>query len=283
MIDVVVRCRNDVALLPATLEGLRKQSMPFRLFAYDNGSTDGSRELLEKAADVLVDVPAGAYVPGKILNQAMAATSSHLVAFLNSDCEPLDSLWLERLVQAMDDPSAAAGFGRQMPRPDCLPWFARDTESTFGDGRDQAKWRHCFSMASSIVRRSVWESSPFDEKIQYSEDVEWTYRARQAGHAIVYAPESRVYHSHNYDWGQYYRRQFGEGKADAAIFDWDAISRSWLRYSLLPYGKQVARDIIYCLKHGQPLRAFQCPYVRTAQLLGRRKGFLEALSKGAPR
>jgi len=279
LIDVVVRCRNDVALLPATLAGLRSQNVPFRLIAFDNGSTDGSRELLCEAADVLVDVPAGAYVPGRVLNQAMAATQSEVVAFLNSDCEPLDENWLRPLADLMKDPSVAAGFGRQMPRPDCVPWFARDTESTFGDGKDQAKWRHCFSMASSIVRRSVWQEMPFDENVRYSEDIEWTYRARKAGYEIRYAPDSRVYHSHNYTWHEYYRRQYGEGRAEAGFFEWGAVARSWPRYSLLPYLKQVARDAIYCARTGQPLKAFACPYVRTAQLLGRRKGFLEGLAE----
>jgi len=281
VIDVVVRCRNDIALLPATLAGLKNQTMPLRIVAFDNGSTDGSRELLGNLADMVVDVPEGAYIPGRVLNQAMQATTSELVAFLNSDCEPLDSHWLENLVRAMDDPKVAAAFGRQVPRPDCLPWFARDTESTFGDGKDQAKWRHCFSMASSMVRRSVWQDAPFSETVKYSEDVEWTYRAQQAGHEIAYAPESKVFHSHNYTWDQYYRRQFGEGCAEAAIFEWNGIARSWVRYSFLPYAKQVVKDMAYCLKHGQPVRALQCPYVRSAQLLGRRKGFLKGLAEGA--
>lgn len=279
MIDVVLRCRNDVVLLPATLAGLRRQSTPLRIVAFDNASDDGSREILAHEADILIDVPAGAYVPGRVLNQAMRETRSDLVAFLNSDCEPLDENWLAPLVALMRDPEVAAGFGCQMPRPDCLPWFARDTESTFGDGKDQAKWRHCFSMASSIVRRSAWEAAPFDEDIKYSEDIEWTWRARQAGHRIAYAADSRVYHSHNYTWAQYYKRQYGEGRAEARIFEWDAVGRSWPRYSLLPYLRQVARDIKYCATHGQPLRGLVCPYVRTAQLLGRRKGFMEGLAE----
>lgn len=277
MIDVVVRCRNDIALVPATLDGLRKQIEPLRIVAFDNASTDGSRELLAERADVLHDVPAGTYVPGRVLNQAMAATESELVAFLNSDCETLDEHWLGHLVDVMREPKAAAGFGRQVPRPDCVPWFARDTEATFGDGQEQARWRHCFSMASSIVRRAAWRSRPFDEKIQYSEDIEWTYSMRNAGWLIPYAPESRVYHSHNYSWQQYYRRQFGEGKADAAIFEWDAVSRTWLRYSFLPYARLVAKDVAYCLKLGKPLASLASPYVRLAQMLGRRKGFVEGL------
>lgn len=138
MIDVVMRCRNDIAMLPGTLAGLAKQSYPFRLLAFDNGSTDGSRELLAKHADVMVDVPAGKYIPGRVLNDAMRKTTSPLVAFLNSDCEPLDEHWLTRLLEAMEGANVSAAFGRQLPRPGCLPWFERDTEMIFGDGVEHA-------------------------------------------------------------------------------------------------------------------------------------------------
>lgn len=132
-------------------------------------------------------------------------------------------------------------------------------------------------MASSMLRRSAWEQISFSEEISYSEDVDITYRMRKAGFEIKYAPESKVYHSHNYTWEEYFRRQRGEGKADAEIFEWDLVSRSWLRYSGLPYARQVLRDIVYCFRTGRPAYAFRVPHIRTAQLLGRRKGFLEGM------
>jgi rhamnosyltransferase len=202
---------------------------------------------------------------------------------LNSDCEPVDEYWLKRLIDAMDDPAVGAAFGRQMPRPGCFSWFERDTEATFGDGKEQAKWRHCFSMANSILRREAWEAEPFNEKIAYSEDVELTLRIKNRGFEIRYVPESRVLHSHNYTWKQYYKRQFGEGKAEAAIWEWSRFQRSWLRYSALPYLRQIGRDFSYCVPKGRAGDAVKAIYVRTAQLLGRRKGFLAGLREGQGR
>lgn len=272
-----MRCRNDAELLPSTLAALQRQTVPFRLFAMDNASDDGSRELLAAAAYQVVDIPKGAYNPGRVLNQAMRLTTSPIVAFLNSDCESVDEFWLERLIEAMDDPKVGAAFGRQMPRPGCYSWFERDTEATFGDGKEQAKWRHCFSMASSILRRTAWEQEQFSEAISYSEDVELTMRLKERGWEIRYAPESRVMHSHNYTWKQYYKRQFGEGKAEAVMMKWSPFQRSWLRYSMLPYVRQIGRDLAYCGRKGRVGDGIKSIFVRTAQLFGRRKGFLEGL------
>jgi len=277
LIDIVMRCRNDAQMLPSTLAGLKRQTVPYRLFAMDNASDDGSRELLLEAAYEVVDIPTGRYIPGKVLNEAIRHTTSPIVVFLNSDCEPVNEFWLQRLIDAMDDPKVGAAFGRQMPRPGCFSWFERDTEATFGDGKEQAKWRHCFSMASSVLRRSAWELEPFDEDLVYSEDVELTLRLKNRGFEIRYAPEAQVLHSHNYTWRQYYKRQYGEGKAEAAIMKWSPFQKSWFRYSLFPYIRQVGRDIKYCgskRRFGDGLKSI---FVRTAQLLGRRKGFLDGL------
>ena len=203
--------------------------------AFDNASTDGTLEEIRKYTDRIHHVPAGAYVPGRVLNQAMAATEGEFVVFLNSDCTPQDDCMLDALLAGFVDDKVAAVFGRQMSRPGCRPLMAKDTEDTYGDGSRQALWRHCFSMAVSAIRRSVWERMPFQEDLQYSEDIDWTWRARRCGYEIRYAAGARVIHSHNYSLRQFYRRHFGEGRAEAHIFEWSPWERSLVRYSLLPY------------------------------------------------
>lgn len=265
-----------------TLAGLKTQTMPYKVFAFDNGSTDGTREELAAVAEKVIDVPPGTYVPGRVLNQGMRTAESEYVVFLNSDCIPTHSEWLERLVGAFkSEPhgSCAAVFGRQIPRPDCIDIFYKDTEDTFGDGSRQKAWKHCFSMASSAVARDVWLKHPFREDIQYSEDIDWTWRMREQGYSIRYVPDSVVEHSHNYSPSEFYRRQTGEGKAEANIFSWSAWGSSWLRYSLLPFARQIVSDYRYACRNFRPRLLFQSPVYRLMQMLGRRKGFIAGLAE----
>lgn len=277
-ISIILRARNDMPLIKETIEALASQKTEFRLFAFDNNSTDGTREEIEKIAYQIVDVPEGTYVPGKVLNQGMELADSEKVVFLNSDCTPQNENWLSELIQGFDHKNCAAVFGRQMPRGDCLPIFFKDTEDTFGNGEKQKYWKHCFSMASSAVSKEVWEKHPFREDIQYSEDIDWTWRMRQLGFTIKYVPNSMVTHSHNYSPGQFYKRQFGEGKADAQIFTWTKWEGFWLRYSLMPFVRQVISDLKYGLKKRELTICYQSPIYRMAQMLGRRKGFLEGMA-----
>jgi rhamnosyltransferase len=270
---VVMRSRNDIAVIGQTLSMLYSQREPFKLIVFDNKSDDGTREELEKYPAEIITVPRGAYVPGRVLNQGMELSGSEYVVFLNSDCTPQDEYWLTKLLAGFSNAQTAAVFGRQIPRPDASPLFIKDTENTFGNGERQKYWRHCFSMAASAIRRSVWKEFQFNESIQYSEDIEWTWRARQRGYQIQYVADAVAMHSHNYSLSQFYKRNYGEGKAEATIFDWTPWQQSWLRYSILPYLRQVLSDLNYCLTRFQVGAALYSPVLRAAQLLGRRHGF----------
>src|SRR5580704_15993615 len=114
---VVLRAHNDLPLVAETLRNLQRQNHPFDLVAFDNASTDGTLEEIRKYTDRIHHVPAGGYVPGRVLNQAMAATGGEFVVFLNSDCTPQDDFMLELLLAGFNDEKVAAVFGRQMPRP----------------------------------------------------------------------------------------------------------------------------------------------------------------------
>jgi rhamnosyltransferase len=275
-IHVVMRARNDMPLVAETLRALASQKTPFVLTAFDNASTDGTLEEIRKYTDRICNVPEGGYVPGRVLNQAMAATEGEFVVFINSDCTPQNDSMLEALVGGFSNHNIAAVFGRQMPRPDCVALMAKDTNDTYGDGSRQRFWKHCFSMAVSAIRRSVWQKMPFREDIQFSEDIDWTWRAREQGYEIQYVADAMVMHSHNYTLQQFYKRQFGEGKAEARIFEWTPWERSLVRYSLLPYLRQVAADWKYCARRGDIGQALYSPVLRMAQLAGRRKGFMSA-------
>ena len=48
-------------------------------------------------------------------------------------------------------------------------------------------------MANSAIRRDLAEQVPFETRIQYSEDLEWSYRIRRLGKRIVFALEDELF------------------------------------------------------------------------------------------
>jgi rhamnosyltransferase len=251
-IAIIMRSYNDIDVIGETLDMVSRQSLQdFELWNFASQSTDGTLEYIRECNDparILVNDPAH-YNPGRILNEAVATVDADILVFLNSDASPVDEFWLERLVEPLNDPAVGAVFGRQMARDDCRSLFVKDTERAFGDGAISGDWLHFFSMATSAARRSILRQFPFEQAIQYSEDIEWSYRLRRGGYRTHYVADSVVKHSHNYTLSQSWRRHFGEGVADAFIFGEREVSRSWLRCFLMPFAMEVLRDTRWSLTH----------------------------------
>ena len=220
--SILVRARNDEAFIARTLAGIFSQSLrPFEVIVCDDGSTDATRELAGKFPVRFVERPEGPYMPGRTLNALVREAKGDIVVFNNSDAVPCDAAWLAELVKPLLGGRRVFSFANQLPRPDAQALVRKDSERAFGDGKVQATWRFFFSLASSATWKRLLVETPFDEQIQFSEDVEWTWRnSRRAENPVkvVYCPDARVEHSHNYTLRELVRRFRGEGCADAQIF-----------------------------------------------------------------
>jgi rhamnosyltransferase len=170
------------------------------------------------------------------------------------------------------NPEFAAVFGRQVPRADCQAVYAHDYERCFGPNRAAAQWDHFFSMASSGIRKDIWAKRGFNERMQYSEDDEYTRWCRAQGYRIEYVPESVVMHSHNYTPAQAWRRSFGEGRALAAV--WDSQAKlNWMRSVLLGWANDSRRDLAYCARSRKIAEWPHAARIRWEQRRGRLAGF----------
>ena len=247
-VSVIVRAHNDEALIGRTLAGIFSQlPPPFEVIVCDDNSTDRTREVVAKYPVRFVERPDGPYKPGRTLNALVREAKGDIVVFNNSDAVPLDEHWLAELVKPLlaGSPRVFA-FANQLPRPDAQALVRKDSERAFGDGKVQATWKFFFSLASSATWRQNLLEVPFDEVIQYSEDVEWAWRnSRREKNPvkIVYCPESHVEHSHNYTLRELAKRFRGEGAADRVIF---GGSPSLVR-ELVGAARETLRDWAYLL------------------------------------
>ena len=281
-ISVIVRAHNDEALIGRTLAGVFSQHPPpSEVIVCDDNSTDRTREVASRFPVRFVERPAGPYKPGRTLNMLVRESKGDIVVFNNSDAIPLDSKWLEELVKPLlSGTPRVFAFANQLPRPDAQALVRKDNERAFGDGKVQATWKFFFSLASSATWRQNLLDVPFDEQIQYSEDVEWAWRnsrRKEDPVKIVYCPASRVEHSHNYTLRELAKRFRGEGAADRAIFgespslvreivgaaretlrDWAYLlrrPRDWAEIPSAPIRRLVQRIEIFAERHVARLRA----------------------------
>lgn len=219
-VDVVVRCKDEMPFTRRTLAELVRQVPRLgKIVFIDSGSKDGSRECAEEFGCQIIDILPHEYIPGRVINRGMLATSSPYVAYVNADAIPLSGDAVELMIQVLrSDAQVAAVFGRQVARPDASPLTKSDMSRAFGDTTVRTARGAFFSMAASAISRAVWEKEKFSETLKYSEDVDFTYRVQQAGYGVKYVPAAHFEHSHDYNPQATRKRHHGEGVADTVIY-----------------------------------------------------------------
>jgi rhamnosyltransferase len=275
-VSIILRSFNEGWALRETLPALRAQHYGnWELIVIDSGSTDGSVELIRAAHPRhFAQIAPHEYNPARVMNQGMQLARSEFGIFLNADATPQGSHWLRPLVEALLDPQVAAVFGRQIPRPDCQAVFAHDYERCFGPARESAQWEHFFSMASSGIRKDIWSRRGFDERMQYSEDDEYTRWCRAQSYRVEFVPESVVMHSHNYTLPQVYKRGFGEGRALAAVWPGRQADFNFTRTVLLGWFNDARRDLRFCIRQRRLREWPHALRVRWHQRRARLAGFI---------
>ncbi len=250
-VSIVMRSMNDIKYIEQTLQAITTQIFTdFELINVDSGSSDGTFEIVRKYnPDKSYQIKPAEYIPGRVLNNAILKCSGKIIVFNNSDCIPQNREWLGNLIRPLlEDKNVTAVYANQLSRLDARPLVKKDNSRAFGDGHVAAGWKHFFSLASSATRKSTLLQTPFNEKIQYSEDVEWSWRIKQNGAKIIYVPEAMVEHSHNYTLREVWKRFYNEGVADAVIFGKND-ARPCYR-CLISAILEMLRDTVYLLKSG---------------------------------
>ena len=203
-VAVVIPNWNGRRWLPDCLESIAAQTVaPAETIVVDNGSTDGSLELLSESPGVRV-VSLGRNTGFAFAaNRGVEAAGTDLVALVNTDVV-LAPDWIERMVRALESDSGAASVACKMVDlrdPDLL-YDAGDVLRRDGaceqrgrferdDGRfDQPGEVFGACAGAALYRRDVvLDAGGFDERyFTYLEDVDLALRLRLGGWRCRYEP-----------------------------------------------------------------------------------------------
>jgi rhamnosyltransferase len=224
--SVVMVARNELRNLRQSLPLILDQETPFGydVLIIDSSSTDGTREYLSGHADErrlrVLTIRPGEFHHARTRNLGAAMTSGRIIVFLGGDAIPTDRQWLQKLVAPVIAGDAVGSFGRQLPRPDadqanrCRIAFNYGA-SSMSKSRQAAlspRARYFFSSANCCLDRRVVRDRPFDESFAVNEDVALAKRLIDSGETLAYVADATVVHSHNYSFGQIFRRSFDNGR-----------------------------------------------------------------------
>ncbi|MGI8906041.1 MAG: glycosyltransferase family 2 protein [Candidatus Sumerlaeaceae bacterium] len=224
-LSIIIVNWNTRDLLCACLDSLRSvlDDPGHEVLVVDNGSSDGSVEMVrtEFAAVRLLSLNQNlGFSRGN--NVALAQARGKYLMLLNSDTEIIGDA-LETMCNFLDQNPTVGALGPQLLNPDGTVQLSCRTFPSYKTALFHRKSlitklfpRNRFSQqylmtgighgktmevdwvigACLMTRRAVVEQVGLldEEFFMYAEDVDWCYRMRLAGWAIVYVPEAQVLH-----------------------------------------------------------------------------------------
>lgn len=199
LVSVVIPMLNERAHIGACLDAFAAQTYPLdrlELLVVDGGSTDGSRELVEKRATDepwirVVDNPLGR--ASSAFNAGTAAASGTVVCLFSSHGVPAPT-YVEASVRALTE-SGAAGVGGQyhhvgLDRTSSA--IGRAMVSPFGMAsphRFSRERREVDTISHPAYRKdALVDTGPFDETLLRNSDYELNWRMRARGHRLLFDP-----------------------------------------------------------------------------------------------
>ena len=197
-LSVIVPVRDGARFLAESLPALRASDLPsqaWELIVVDDASRDGSAEVAERFADLVVRRPESSG-PAAARNHGVRQSRGDTLVFIDADVS-VHADALRRLEECFsEDTRVAAVFGAYDTAPRD-PGFVSQYRNLLhhrvhAEGRGDAE---TFWAGLGAIKRSVFVAAGgYDETMRQLEDIDLGYRVRALGHRILLRPEIQGKH-----------------------------------------------------------------------------------------
>ena len=264
-VSVVVVTYNGLPHVERVLESVAG----LETVVVDHGSTDGTLELVRRFSEVrLVEQENRGLAAG--WNRGIRETAAPFVLVLNSDAWVVGDA-AERLARFADGIPRSAWVAPRLLNPDGTlqpsvrgfptPWRlateylflrklaprSRLLNAFYGAGfnHDEVREVEFAKAAAFLIRREAFEDvGPFDEDFfLFSEETDWSYRARAAGWRTLFYPEAEAVHVGGTTW-----------RRESAVLFREQV-RGHLRFLLKHHGARAAERARRVILAGLRLRS----------------------------
>ena len=162
---------------------------------------------------------------GRTRNSGVRCSEAPVFVMMTQDAVPADEFLIEALLRSLEQENAAVAYGRQLAPESCTEAekFTRNFNyppekavKTKNDIEKLGIKTYFCSNVCAAYKRDVFDAlGGFIKHTIFNEDMIYAANAVQAGYAVVYQPEAKVYHAHDLSCGEQFHRNFDLGVSQA--------------------------------------------------------------------
>lgn len=207
-LSVIIRTWNEARHLPGVLNRLaRQRERRFEVIVVDSGSTDSTVEVAKLAGARIVHISKADFTFGRSLNKGCEAARGEILVFISGHCYPIDRNFLGNVLEAFANDDIGLVYGKQRGGPKTKFSEHRHLAKTFPARSAIPQQGFFCNNANCAVRKSLWKERHFDESLTGLEDLDWAkWLVTSRGKRAAYCAEAGVYHLHDEQWSQVFRR-----------------------------------------------------------------------------
>lgn len=220
--SIIIPTKNAERYIRPLISKLREQTFgSLEIIIIDSSSSDQTVAIAQEMGCRVEVIPQSEFNHGETRNRAARLATGEILVFMTQDALPLDETFLQKLIEPISQGTAVAAYARQIPYPDANPteafgrqfnYPAQSHLQTLAQLPYKGFKTFFYSDVASAVRAEVfWAMGGYPDWVIVDEDVYLCARLLRAGHAVAYAAEAKVMHSHNYSLSQQFRRLFDVG------------------------------------------------------------------------
>lgn len=271
MISIIIPNFNGAKLLaknlPKVIDGVNQ--LENEIIVVDDGSTDSSRDMLQKFKDVQVVINEKNLGFIKSVNKGVKNAKGDIVILLNSDVAPTKDFLKPVLPFFKNEKVFAVNFSEPQ-----FSWARASFVDGFvvhhpGPRQDTPHISFWASGGSAAFSTAKWKELGGMDGIYhpfYWEDIDLSYRAAKRGWEIWWEPRSVVIHEHGVTIDKYFNKNFKDYivTRNQLIFIWKNIADE----------KMIAehkKALIAKLVKGEMLKPFLGTLIKLPQILKKRK------------
>jgi len=272
LVSIVIRTLNENRFIERLLVSIYKQDIvePFEVIVVDSGSEDKTLDIIKKYPVKILYIKPRDFSFGYSLNKGIKQARGKYIVFTSAHCYPVNENWLANIIRPFEDEKIGLVYGKQ--RGNHLNKFSEKQifKNMFPDKPIKRQKTPFCNNANCAIRRSIWETIPYDEKLTGLEDLDWANKILQRGYYLYYNPEAEVIHVHTEDTQNQFRRFKREAIALKKIFpetNVTFINSVYLCFS------NISLDYLRAMSYERKITyIWEIPHFRLVQFLGAYRG-----------